>query len=271
MARRASERLSPGARFAPADVSGGEGLERAFSGAEAVIHLVGIIRENGPQTFQAVHVQGTAHAIQAATAVGATRFLHMSALGARTDSKSRYSSSKAEAEALVRASNLDWTIFRPSLVFGPGDDFFGGVLAGLTRGPVAPIIGDGSFPFTPVWVEDVVTAYEQALTLPVGGQTFDLAGPRRYSFARLVKLVAEAQGRRPLFAHIPVPLMNLVVSAFSVLPNPPITPDQYAMLLEGNAAPGDAAREAFTLTEPDLESVLPSIVGRTAGRQKVAA
>ncbi|HEX2865132.1 MAG TPA: complex I NDUFA9 subunit family protein [Deinococcales bacterium] len=271
VARRAPRWALPaGARFAAADVATGAGLREAFAGAQAVVHLVGIIREAGGQTFQKAHVDGTRHALEAAKAAGARRFLHMSALGAREDSRSGYSRSKAQAEALVRASGLEWTIFRPSLVFGPGDDFFGNVLAGLTRGPVAPIIGDGHFPFTPVWVEDVAAAFQQALTLPVAGRTFDLTGPRTYTFEELVRLVAAAQGRHPVFMHLPLPLMNLAVAAFRVLPTPPITPDQYAMLLEGNAAPGREAREAFTLVEPGLSSVLPAIVGRPAATKAAA-
>ena len=227
---------------------------------EAVVHLVGIIAEKGAQTFKRVHVEATRNVL-AALAPG-TRYLHMSALGADPTSPSRYSSSKARAEALVRASGLPFTIFRPSLIFGPGDDFFGRVLKELvSAAPVVPQIGDGHFPFRPVGLSDVAKAFAGALTRPEAvGQTYALAGPSEYSFRQLLELELSALGKRKPIVPVPIFLMNLAVPLMGLLPRPPITRDQYAMLLEGNTGDPEPARSTFDLPMERLEDRLPEIV-----------
>ncbi|MFC4426346.1 complex I NDUFA9 subunit family protein [Deinococcus navajonensis] len=227
---------------------------------DAVVHLVGIIAEQGDQTFSRVHVEGTRHLL-AATPRGA-RFLHMSALGAGEIAGSRYSVTKGEAEALVRASGLNWTIFRPSLIFGQGDDFFGRVLKELvSAAPVVPQIGDGTFPFRPVSVEDVAQAFAGALDRPeASGETYTLTGPQEFTFRELLDLELAALGRKKPVLPVPLSLMNLAVPLMQMLPNPPITRDQYAMLKAGNSAPGEEARAAFGLPMHRLQDRLPEIV-----------
>lgn len=141
-------------------------------GVEAAIYLAGIIRERG-QTFRAVHVEGVRNLLRAMERAGVGRLLHMSALGARPEAPSRYHRTKAEGEALVRQSGLSHAIFRPSLIFGPGDEFFGRVLRGLVCAPLpfVPLIGDGGFPFRPVYVGDVAEAFVGALERGLGGPT----------------------------------------------------------------------------------------------------
>ena len=174
------------------DVVSGEGLALAATGADAVVHLVGIIQEAGPSvTFEKVHEQGTANMLAAAKGAGVGRFVHMSALGVEHPAGSRYMTSKARAEELVRSSTLDWTVFRPSLVFGVGDEFFSGTLAKLVKGPpIIPLIGDGHFPMRPVWVGDVARAFTQSLERPnTIGRCYTLVGPDEYSFRELLELV----------------------------------------------------------------------------------
>ena len=227
---------------------------------DAVVHLVGIIAQTRDQTFQAAHVEGTRHML-AATPRGA-RYLHMSALGADPTSPSRYSATKGEAEALVRGSGLDWTIFRPSLIFGQGDDFFGRVLKELvTTAPVVPQIGDGHFPFRPVSIEDVAQAFAGALTRPeTAGQTYALTSPEEFTFRQLLDEEQRALGQRRPVVPVPLPLMNLAVPLMGVLPKPPITTDQYAMLKAGNTAPNEPARTVFGLPMHRLQDALPGIV-----------
>ncbi len=251
-----------GARGLGMDVTDEGSVRLAVDAArpEAVVHLVGIIAEKGRQTFQAVHVDATRHVLGALPP--STRYVHMSALGARADSASRYSSSKARAEALVRESGLPATIFRPSLIFGPGDDFFGRVLKGLvTAAPIVPQIGDGRFPFRPVSRADVAAAFVGALTRPEAiGQTYTLTGPTEFTFRQLLELELQALGKRKPIVAIPVPLMNLAVPLMQVLPSPPITRDQYAMLLEGNTGDPEPARRTFALPMRELPLDLPAIV-----------
>lgn len=226
----------------------------------AVIHLVGIIAQTKEQTFQAAHVGGTRHML-AATPRGA-RYVHMSALGADPASKSRYSATKGEAEALVRSSGLDWTIFRPSLIFGQGDDFFGRVLKELvTTAPIVPQIGDGKFPCRPVSVADVAQAFVGALTRPETiGQTYALTGPEEFTFRQLLNEEQRALGQHKPVVPVPLPLMDLAVPLMGVLPKPPITTDQYAMLKAGNTAPNEPARSVFGLPMHRLQDALPGIV-----------
>jgi uncharacterized protein YbjT (DUF2867 family) len=254
----------PGATGLKADVTRPDSVQAAVAEArpEAVIHLVGIIAEKGEQTFGAVHVEG-ARNVLAATPPGA-RYLHMSALGANPGSRSGYSATKGQAEQLVKSSALAWTIFEPSLIFGPGDDFFGRVLKNLvSQAPIVPQIGDGQFPFRPVSVQDVAQAFALALERPeTVGKTFELTGPVEYTFRQLLELELAALGKRKPIAAVPLPLMNLMVPLMGLLPTPPITKDQYAMLLEGNTGDPEPAQRAFDLPMLNLETELPKLLGR---------
>ena len=257
---------APGVRM---DVTDLGSVQRAFGSAfaggaepEAVVHLVGIIAQKGSQTFARVHVGATRHVL--ASTPRSARYLHMSALGADPASASGYSRSKGEAEALVRASGLNFTIFRPSLIFGKGDDFFGRVLKQLVSlPPVVPQIGDGTFPFRPVSLSDVATAFAQALELPAAsGQTYALTGPQEYTFRQLLELELGALGKRKPILPVPIALMNLAVPLMNLLPNPPITRDQYIMLKAGNTADPEPARSTLNLPMLHLEDALPGIVGK---------
>ena len=263
------------------DVTNEKSVRQAIRDVQpgAVIHLVGIIAEKGKQTFEKVHIEGTRHLVHAlrdhdegrlAAHEGdemerprPTRYLHMSALGADVLSPSAYSWSKGEAEGLVRLSGLPWTIFRPSLIFGVGDEFFGRVLKGLVSAPVVPQIGDGQFPFRPVSVEDVALAFAGALEKPeTVGQTYALTGPQEFTFRELLDLEQQALGKQKKVVPIPQKLMDLAVPVISKLPAAPITGDQYAMLKAGNTAPNDAARAAFGLPLHRLQDRLPQILAR---------
>ena len=255
-----------GAHGVALDVTDATSVRRALTDVapDAVVHLVGIIAERGRQTFERLHVEGTRNVLAALPA--GTRYLHMSALGARLDSSSRYSSTKARAEQAVRESGTRWTIFRPSLIFGVGDDFFGRVLRNLVSlPPVVPVIGDGSFPFRPVSVEDVALAFARALGNEASvGQTYELTGPVQYRFDELLRLELSALGRRKLLLPVPLTLMRIAVPLMQVLPSPPITRDQFAMLVEGNTADPARARDAFGLPMLRLETRLPEILARRA-------
>ncbi|WP_027882291.1 complex I NDUFA9 subunit family protein [Meiothermus rufus] len=250
-------------RYLRADVATGEGLLEAAQGQEALVYLVGIIREKRGQTFQQAHVEGVRHSLAAAQEAGIRRFLHMSALGAALGTGSRYYQTKAEGEALVEASGLDWTILRPSLIFGPGDEFFGGILKGLVTAPIPfiPLIGDGHFVFRPIWVGDVAQAFEQALRNPATlHQRYDLVGPKEYTFRELILLVRDVLGSRKPLWSIPLALMDWVVPLISPLPFSPLTRDQYLQLKMGNTADPTPIRQVFAPSERTLESELPLIL-----------
>ncbi len=263
VASRRGEGPLKGVRYVMADAAKNEGLLEAAQGLEALIYLVGIIRERGDQTFRQAHVAGVRHSLAAAKSTGITRFVHMSALGTARGTGSRYFESKAEGEELVQASGLNWTILRPSLIFGPGDEFFGGVLKGLVTAPIPfiPLIGDGHFVFRPIWVGDVAAAFEQALSRPATfHRSYNLVGPREYTFRELLLLVRDTLGSRKPLLPIPLALMDWVVPLISPLPFSPLTLDQYRQLKMGNTADPSHMRSAFSLSERSLEVELPGIL-----------
>ncbi|GGJ66287.1 complex I NDUFA9 subunit family protein [Deinococcus aquiradiocola] len=252
-----------GARGVAADVTDLGSVQRAFGQAgtvDAVVHLVGIIVEQGAQTFRKVHVEATRNVL--ASTPREARYVHMSALGADPASPSGYSRTKGEAEELVRQSGLNWTIFQPSLIFGLGDDFFGHTLRDLVRlPPVVPQIGDGHFPFRPVSIADVAAAFAGALELPqTAGQTYALTGPTEYTFRGLLNLQQRAMGKHKPVVPVPLFLMDLAVPLMGILPKPPITRDQYLMLKAGNTADPEPARTVFSMPMRRLEDDLPGIV-----------
>ena len=253
-----------GVRYVAADIGSGAGVLDAMRGCDAVVNLVGIIAQRGEQTFQRVHVDGTRHLLESAKSLGIKRFVQMSALGAAAGAASRYSATKFEAEELLRKSDLEWTIFRPSLIFGVGDDFFGRVLKNLVATPIVPQIGDGLFPFRPVWGGDVAQCFAQALSNPATiGQTYDLVGPKEYTFRQLLDLEMDTLGSRKPVVPAPIFLMDIAVPLMQVLgPLAPITSDQYAMLKAGNTADPAKMQQTFRLEGRSLEAELPKVLGK---------
>lgn len=232
----------PGIEQVEGDVVRLESFVDAAAGCDALIHLVGIIREFPRRgvTFERLHVQAAANAIAAARQNSIRRYIHMSALGTRPAAVSRYHQTKHQAEELVRSSGLDTTIFRPSLIFGPGDAFVT-MLAGQVRiSPLIPVIGSGRYRLQPVHVADVARCFAMALDMPATiGHCYELCGSDRFSYNELIDKVAEALGcAKPLKAPVPLGLMKCVVPVMQSLPQFPITMDQLHMLLEESICDG---------------------------------
>jgi NADH dehydrogenase len=226
-----------GAEVIACDVNDEASLSPAIRDCEALIHLVGIIEETGQQTFHRVHVEGTRNVIDACHTSGVSRVLHVSALGARPDARSRYHRSKWQAEQIVVESDLDTTVLRPSVIFGRGGQFVRRLRKFVQSAPVLPIIGDGTSLTQPIWVEDVVSCLVAALRQPeTAGRTYELGGPEAYGFEQLLDLVAEREGLvDPPKVHLPVSLVRPTAAVLSRLTSRfPITPDQLAMLTEDN-------------------------------------
>jgi NADH dehydrogenase len=215
---------------------------------DAAVNLVGIIREFPSRgvTFEELHVRATKNLVDAAVKGGIRRIIHMSAQGTRPDAASLYHRTKFYAEECVRASGLDWTIFRPSIIFGPGDDFVNRV-AGLIRSlPAVPVIGDGAYQLQPISADDVARCFAMALEMPeTTGKAYELCGPDRFTYNELLDAIGRAIGRPTLRKlRIPLPLMKAIVPIFQRIPSFPITMDQILMLLEGNICDGKW-RETF--------------------------
>ena len=231
-----------------------ESLDDAMTGCDAVIHLVGIISEVGDQTFENVHARATQNVVAAAKRGGVRRFLHMSALGTRPGAVSRYHRSKWAAEEAVRQSGLDWTIFRPSLIFGPQDQFVN-LFARMARfSPVLPVMGPGRAKFQPVAIEDVAMCFVKALTETRSvGQTCDLCGPDSLTMPEILDAVLSATGRKRWKLRVPLGLARFQVACLEfVFPRllgkaPPLNRDQLTMLQEDNVGNPQPANELFGL------------------------
>ncbi len=224
------------------DVTRLESFEESLGECHAVINLVGIIREFPSQgaTFDRLHVQATANILEATRKAGISRYLQMSALGTRPDAVSSYHRTKWRAEELVRGSGLEWTIFRPSLIFGPHDAFVNMLAAQLRRAPVMPVIGSGSYRLQPIHADDVARCFTLALEMPgSSGRTYELCGPDRLSYGELLDAIAAVMGRsKPLKPHLPLGVMNRLIPLLQNIPQFPITMDQLQMLLEESICDG---------------------------------
>jgi NADH dehydrogenase len=226
-------------------------------GCDAVINLVGIIREFPGRgvTFEKLHVEATGNVVRAAVAAGVTRYLQMSALGTRPGATSGYHRSKFAAEEIVRASSLDWTIFRPSLLFGPNDAFVN-LLAGYIRNyPAVPIIGTGSYRLQPISADDTARCFRMALEMPeTVGRTFELCGVDRFSYTDMLDTIGRVLGRRKVTKIFnPLLLMKLVVPVMQGFSFFPITMDQIQMLVEENICDG-SWRETFRFEPEHFEA-----------------
>jgi len=228
----------------PGDVLHPEGLVASVKGCSAIAHLVGIIRERRSRgvTFEQLHVQATLNMIGVANEAGVSRYLHMSALGTRPHAHSRYHQTKWLAEEAVRRSATSWTIFRPSIIFGSGDEFLS-VLARLVRRfPAVPVLGDGAYRLQPIAVEQVADGFVRALLSGTSaGQTYEVAGPQPYRFVEILDQIGAALGRaRVRKLHVPLGAVKLATRLLQWLPFFPITTDQLTMLEEESVA--DPAR-----------------------------
>ncbi len=227
------------------------GWERWAEGCHAAIHLVGILRENPKAgvTFRRAHVQATARVLEVCGNLGVRRYLHMSALGANPQGPTAYARTKGEAEALVQASPLAWTIFRPSVIFGPGDGFTTTVAGFVRRFPVVPVFGDGSYPLQPIAVGEVAQAFVESLEKPeTVHRIIELGGPEILSYMEILRRVATFLGKRRFFLRVPLRLARLGVRlAATLFSNPPITPDELTMLLSGSCADTALANQLFGL------------------------
>jgi NADH dehydrogenase len=242
-------------------------LAAAFYDLEAVVHLVAIIRQRAGATFDQVNRQGVANVAAVAKEAGVKHFLHVSAIGASNNPAYPYLQSKWQGEQEVINSGLPYTILRPSVMFGPGDEFLN-TLAGLVRVfPLAPVIGSGRNRFQPIAVEDVA----RCLVLALGrgdlkGRTIEIGGPQQLSYNDLMGIVARTLGRRRLYVHVPVWAMGGTVAVLQrVQPRPPVTSEQLRMFPVPNVAQPDTVQQVFGFTPRPLEGNIDYVRGVSFG------
>lgn len=225
--------------------------------ADAVVHLVAIPRETGDRWFEAVNVRGTANVVATAKQAGVGRFIHLGALGSVDDPKLGFLRSKWRGEQAVRGSGLQWTIIRPSLLFGEGDGFFNLVKVTLTWwSPVfVAIPGDGSARFQPLSVDDLAVAVVESLADDRhAGQTLELGGPEYLTYRQIVERVMRATGKRRIPWSVPIPLISAVTALTDrVLPVFPVSHDQIASLRTNNYTALDAFERTFGIVPRPLD------------------
>lgn len=242
----------------------------AVAGADIVINLVGILHEWGRQKFDAVQAEAPGRIARACAAAGVSRFVHVSALGADPNSASVYARTKAAGEAAARANLPEVTIVRPSIMIGPEDGFFNRFAAMAVLSPVLPLIGGGRTRFQPAYVGDVADAILSALGEPAtAGMTFELGGPRLYTFRELMELMLKTINRRRCLVSVPFGLAEFQAAILQLLPSPLLTRDQVRLLESDNVVSGTAPgfRELGIQPQP-IEAIIPTYldVYRRGGR-----
>jgi len=235
-------------------------LASALVGVDAVVHLAAIPRDwNGGRTLLAVNLDGTRNVIAAMQTTGVRRLVHLGALGVDDREELHYAKSKARAERAVMDSGLDWTILKPSLLFGPGDGFFN-IVAGLVRlSPgIVPVPGDGSSRFQPLHVADLALCVRLSLERPETiGHAYELGGPRTWSYREITAEVCRATGRRRVIVGMPLPLIRLVAGAAEAVHVPfPVATDQLRQLALDNVGPIDGVHAAFGFVPRRMEGEL---------------
>ncbi|MDP2156789.1 MAG: complex I NDUFA9 subunit family protein, partial [Nitrospirota bacterium] len=239
--------LQTGVELIRGDITRPETLKGILRSDDIVIHLVGIIEEKGDATFQAVHVEGTKNLVAEAKQAKVRHFFYQSALGADLNSWSGYLRTKAEAEEIVKQSNIPYTIFRPSLIIGPWDGFTKKIMDMLRFSPVIPLPGEGKAKFQPIYIKDWLTCIGRVIDDPAKfSGTFDIGGPEHLAYRQIVEELSRAAGyRKPTFS-IPMGFMKLSTSILErFLPSPPVTSDQLRLLEQDNICDLSAVETAF--------------------------
>lgn len=242
----------------------------AVQGSEAVINLVGILFERGTQTFEKVHIQGADNVALASKDAKVKRLIHMSALGADIGSSSKYAWSKAGGEKHVKKHFPNATIIRPSVVFGPEDDFFNRFASMAVLAPALPLVGGGNTRFQPVYVCDVAEAFVKCLKDPdTKGKVYELGGPEVYTLKDILEYTLEVTGRRRFLMPVPYTMASLIGLFGQFLPKPPITPDQVLLLKKDNVVAGRAKTlKSLGITPTHLETIVPSYLERFSSTRK---
>jgi uncharacterized protein YbjT (DUF2867 family) len=250
-----------------ANVRHPESVEAAARGAQIVINLVGILFERGRQRFASVQAAGAETVALAARAQGA-RMVHISAIGADENSPALYGRSKAAGEKAVLASAPSAIVFRPSILFGPEDDFFNRFAALARLSPALPLIGGGHTKFQPVFVGDVAAAIAQAVDgRAQPGAVYELGGPEVRTFRELMEYVLATIERRRLLIPLPFALAKFQSYFLQLLPKPVLTPDQVELLRRDNVVSEQAkcakhTLEALGIDPVAIEAVVPTYLWR---------
>ncbi len=244
-------------------------IERALDGAVAVVNLVGVLYEVGNQKFQSVHAEAPGIIAAAARARGITQFVQVSAIGADAASPSRYARTKAAGEQAVLSVLKSATIVRPSVAFGPEDDFFNRFAGMAAMAPALPLIGGGHTKFQPVYAGDIAAAIAAILETPgSAGRTYELGGPGVYTFRQILEMILKETLRRRALVPLSFGMARLIgiggdIAAWTGMIKPPLTTDQVENLRADNTVSPRAKGLADLGVVPTaVEAVIPTYLWR---------
>jgi len=257
--------------FIKCDVADADQIAHAMAGSQAVVNLTGILFQRG-QTFQDVHVKGPEAIAREAARLGLRAMVHVSAIGADSESDSRYAESKAEGEKRVREAFPAATIMRPSLVFGPEDQFFNRFAEMARFLPALPLIGGGRTLFQPVFVSDAAAAIVTALDDPhAQAKTYELGGPTVYSFKQLMEIMLGVIDRKRLLVPLPFWIAFLKSIFLQLMPRPLLTPDQVKLLRHDNiVSPTAHTLRDLGITPTTVEAEVPAYLWRYRAKGEYA-
>ena len=243
-------------------------VERAVAGSDAVINLVALLFEEGKQRFESLHVRGAETLAKATAAEGISNFVQVSAIGADLESDSDYARTKAEGEDAVRAAIPTADIMRPSIIFGAEDQFFNRFAAMAQFAPALPLLGRGTTKFQPVYVGDVAQAIAKVASQGTSGITYELGGPRSYSFKELMHFMLEQIDRKRFLAPVPWFAANMMgfageISGIAPFVKPFLTRDQVKNLKIDNVVADDALSFSdLGIKLETIEAIVPTYLGR---------
>ncbi|MFO0752400.1 MAG: complex I NDUFA9 subunit family protein [Thermodesulfovibrionales bacterium] len=259
------------------DITDRESLRGKLDGCSVAVHLVGIIEEKGEMTFERVHVRGTGNLVEEAKSAGVRHFFYQSALGASSGAKAQYAKTKAEAEEIVRASGIPFTIFRPSLVVGEGDGFTTRMKELISLGPFVPVPGSGEARLQPLYVEDWVKCFLGLFSDPsrsagLPSRLFELGGPEHLTYNEIINQLMEAMGVNKPVIHLPLGAVKMslpfarmarAVGEMFGKKIPPVTREQLELLQTDNICARDSVERNFGFAPLTYREALPLFIPRT--------
>ena len=239
------------------DVNDPNALESAIQGVDQVIHLVAVIRRSRTATYDGVNRAGVENVVAAAKAAGSVQqFVHISAVGAVNNPEFPYLQSKWQGEQAVINSGLPYTIIRPSIVFGQGDELLNSLAALVRLFPLVPVISSGRNRLQPIWVDDLAQCISLSLSRhDLQGHVLELGGPEQLSYNQIVGAVARTMGKRRLRLHVPMWIMRISVALMQIfMTRPPINSEMLNMMRVRNVAELGMVEQTFGFTPVSLES-----------------
>jgi uncharacterized protein YbjT (DUF2867 family) len=240
-----------------------DALVRCFAGCSHVYHLVGIIAETRTQTFQRTVAEGSRTIIEAARKAGVAKIIYLSALGASKDAETAYFRTKWEAEQAVIDSGLDYTIFRPSIVYGVRDKFINMIASMVKYSPIVPVIGDGQYRLQPIYVEELAAVMAHASRAEhTGGKIYEVGGPEQLTYMEILDIILRVMGRKRLVMKVPISWARMAAAVMEKILKPaPLTRDQIRMLEKESICDHTIVEKEFGVTFSRLELQLQKYLG----------